>query len=152
MRIGLQTWGTDGDFMPFLALSIGLKQAGHQVTLAYTSVDGKSYSSLSETHGIELIEANGGISARTDVNPYAIAAKPGSFREYSTLLKLYFDPFAEAMYSASEKLCRENDLPEIPLSAHSVGADPFGSAIQVHVPLGNRPRNHHQCLDVVDGR
>jgi hypothetical protein len=31
MKIGLQTWGTDGDFMPFLALAIGLKKAGYNL-------------------------------------------------------------------------------------------------------------------------
>ncbi len=110
MKIGLQTWGTDGDFFPFLALAIGLKEAGHEVILAYTSIDGKDYSNHPQAIGIDLIKADGGISAPIGVNPYAIAAKPGSFKEYSKLLSLYFDPFTEAMYSASRKLCQENDL------------------------------------------
>lgn len=110
MKVGLQTWGTDGDFMPFLALAIGLKQAGHQVTIAYTSVDGKDYSSRKDVQGIELLKADGGISQPSNVNPYAIASKPGSFREYSKLLDLYFEPYTDAMYSASEKLCQECDL------------------------------------------
>lgn len=110
MRIGLQTWGTDGDFMPFLALAIGLKDSGHEVTLAYTSVDGKDYSDRQDVAGIKLIRANGNVAMQSDFNPYAIDARPGSFKEYSTLLKHYFEPFTEAMYDASEQLCTENEL------------------------------------------
>lgn len=110
MKIGLQTWGTDGDFYPFLALAIGLKAVGHEVTLAYTSVDGKDYSDHPLSEGIELIKADGGIPIPKDVNPYAIDAKAGSFKEYSKLLDLYFDPFVEVMYEASEQLCSEDEL------------------------------------------
>lgn len=110
MRIGLQTWGTDGDFMPFLALAISLKNARHEVTIAYTSVDGKDYSDRTDVEGIKLIRANGNVETSKDFNPYAINAKPGSFKEYSILLKRHFESFTEAVYEASEKLCRENEL------------------------------------------
>ena len=110
MRIGLQTWGTDGDFFPFLALAVGLKDAGHEVSLAYTSIDGKDYSDHPLAKGIELIKADGGILAQKNINPYAIAAKPGSFKEYSKLLETYFDPFVDVMFEASEVLCSQSDL------------------------------------------
>ncbi|MFT6761273.1 MAG: sterol 3beta-glucosyltransferase, partial [Psychroserpens sp.] len=110
MKIGLQTWGTDGDFMPFLALAIGLKKAGHKVTLAYSSVDGKDYSTRPDISGIELVSASQGVQLSKDLNPYGLNTKPGSFAEYSKLLEIYFEPFTEAMYSTSEKLCEENDL------------------------------------------
>ena len=109
MKIGLQTWGTDGDFNPFLALAIGLKNAGHEVTLAYTSVDGKDHSHRPEAVGVKLINADGGIPVPT-VNPYDLASKPGSFTEYSRLLETCYDPFSEAMYAASVQLCKENDV------------------------------------------
>jgi UDP:flavonoid glycosyltransferase YjiC (YdhE family) len=110
MNIGLQTWGTDGDFMPFLALAIGLKEAGHQVTLAYTSVDGKNYSNRLDVEGIKLISADDNIVPNLKVNPYALDTKSGHFREYSKLLDIYFEPYTDAMYQASEQLCMENDL------------------------------------------
>jgi sterol 3beta-glucosyltransferase len=107
MKIGLQTWGTDGDFFPFLALAIGLRNAGHEVTIAYTSIDGTNYSNRADVEGIRLIRAN---AVGGDSNPYAIEAKAGSFGEYTQLLEQYFEPHSEAMYEASEKLCQENDL------------------------------------------
>lgn len=111
MKIGLQTWGTDGDFFPFLALAIGLKNAGHQVTIAYTSINGTDYSEhTTYAEGIKLIKANAEGRISGDTNPYAIDAKAGSFVEYTQLLEQYFDPHSEAMYEASKKLCQENDL------------------------------------------
>lgn len=109
MKIGLQTWGTDGDFMPFLALAIGLKDAGHEVTLAYTSVDGKDYSDRNDVKGIHLIRANGNANL-SNTNPYAIDAKPGSFKEYSVLLEKYFEPVTDLMYEASSELAQKCDL------------------------------------------
>lgn len=106
MKIGLQTWGTDGDVLPFIALGKGLVNAGHEVTLAYTSIDGKSYSE----EGIRMIEANESIDFNPPPNPYAMGEKSGSFGEYVALIENYFDPFTESMFRASEILCRENDL------------------------------------------
>ncbi len=36
MKIGIQTWGSDGDVRPFIALAAGLRAAGHDVTVAAT--------------------------------------------------------------------------------------------------------------------
>ena len=38
MKIGLQTWGSEGDIRPFLNLSDGLLRAGHEVRLLITEV------------------------------------------------------------------------------------------------------------------
>ena len=110
MKIGMQTWGTDGDFFPFLALAIGLKNANHEVTIAYTSIDGTDYSEHTGAEGIKLIKANAEGRISGDTNPYAIDAKAGSFGEYTQLLEQYFDPHSEVMYEASKKLCQESDL------------------------------------------
>ena len=53
MKIGIQTWGSDGDILPFFALAHGLKKAGHAVTVAYTSVDKKDYSTIANMINIE---------------------------------------------------------------------------------------------------
>jgi len=110
MKIGLQTWGTDGDFFPFLALAIGLKNVGHQVMIAYTSIDVTDYSEHAGAEEIKLIKANAEGRIPGDTNPYAIDAKAGSFVEYTQLLEQYFDPHSEVMYEASKKLCQESDL------------------------------------------
>jgi UDP:flavonoid glycosyltransferase YjiC (YdhE family) len=48
MKIGIQTWGSNGDVRPMLALADGLQKAGHQVTLVVTPVDNQSYQSICE--------------------------------------------------------------------------------------------------------
>lgn len=55
MRIGIQTWGSDGDIRPFIALAGGLRKAGHQVTLGVASVDGKDYSPLAAALDFRII-------------------------------------------------------------------------------------------------
>ena len=39
MKIGLQTFGSDGDVRPLMALAQGLGEAGHRVTLVVTHVE-----------------------------------------------------------------------------------------------------------------
>ena len=46
MKIGIQTWGSNGDIRPLLALAHGLQKQGHQVTLVVSSIDNQSYQSI----------------------------------------------------------------------------------------------------------
>ncbi len=62
MRIGLQTWGSEGDIRPFVALADGLKKAGHEVTLVITSVENKDYTSLAHSLGLRIRQAQEGSS------------------------------------------------------------------------------------------
>ena len=54
MKIGLQTWGSDGDIRPFLALAGGLRAKGHEVSLVVTSVDNRDYSSYGRAMGFAI--------------------------------------------------------------------------------------------------
>jgi hypothetical protein len=36
--MGIQTWGSDSNILPFLAVAEGLQNAGHMVRVAYPSV------------------------------------------------------------------------------------------------------------------
>jgi len=53
MKIGIQTWGSEGDIRPFVALAGGLAGAGHEVRLLYTSVENRDYSVYAERYGFE---------------------------------------------------------------------------------------------------
>ena len=57
MKIGLQTWGSEGDVQPFLALASGLVKAGHQVTLCITEVSERDYAPVATRNGFELVLA-----------------------------------------------------------------------------------------------
>jgi len=54
LGIGIQTWGSEGDINPFIALASGLSKAGHQVTLAITGTARKNYKTISKKHGFYL--------------------------------------------------------------------------------------------------
>ena len=53
-EIGIQTWGSEGDIRPFLALAAGLAEAGHEVTVVITSVDDKNYQDYAQRFGFTL--------------------------------------------------------------------------------------------------
>jgi sterol 3beta-glucosyltransferase len=112
MRIGLQTWGSEGDIRPFVALADGLKKAGHKVTLVITSVEDKDYTSLAHSLGLKIRQVRfpsfnrercGRAKARAiqSVNP---------FKQVSIVFSELFDPVAQNMYAAAEQLCRDNDV------------------------------------------
>jgi sterol 3beta-glucosyltransferase len=52
MRVGLMSWGSDGDIRPLIALGAGLAGRGHRVTLAAASVQGSDYAGLCAAAGI----------------------------------------------------------------------------------------------------
>ncbi len=112
MRIGLQTWGSEGDIRPFVALADGLQKAGHEVTLVITSAENKDYTPLAHSLGLRIRQVRfpsfdperfGRAEARAmqTVNP---------FKQVSIVFSDLFDPVAQNMYVASEQLCRDNDV------------------------------------------
>jgi sterol 3beta-glucosyltransferase len=112
VRIGLQTWGSEGDIRPFAALAEGLHQRGHEVTLVITSAENKDYGSVARSLGLKIRQVRfpsfdrerlGRTRARAEqtVNP---------FQQVSLILADLFDPVAEDMYAAAEQLCRENEV------------------------------------------
>ena len=51
MRIGIQTWGSEGDIRPFLALGHALSARGHRVELLYTEIGHRRYEAVARTLG-----------------------------------------------------------------------------------------------------
>lgn len=110
MKIGIQTWGSDGDILPFIALATGLRRSGHDVKVVYTSVDNKDYSHFSEIFDIDLIKAYGKFDEEKEKIFIDIINTRDSLKEFALLLKNFFDPAVEEMYTASKELCKESDL------------------------------------------
>jgi UDP:flavonoid glycosyltransferase YjiC (YdhE family) len=114
MRIGIQTWGSTGDIRPFIALAGGLQKAGHDVTLAITSVDSKDYTPLAQALNIKLrsvgdklLEYNAEIYEQLK---FALTRERLSLKQLKIILDYFFEPSVEEMYQASRKLCEENDI------------------------------------------
>ena len=113
MKIGIQTWGSDGDILPQLALAGGLRAAGHEVTVVYTSVDNKEYSEVCARMDFTAIKV-------FDRFPFDEALKE---KLKKTILKVkfplkhlqiifddFYKPAVDEMWEASLKLCDSNDL------------------------------------------
>ncbi|HUQ86881.1 MAG TPA: glycosyltransferase, partial [Vicinamibacterales bacterium] len=60
MRIGIQTWGSEGDIRPFVALGHALAKRGHHVELLYTEIGDRRY---------EAVAAALGFTARAVASP-----------------------------------------------------------------------------------
>ncbi len=60
MRIGIQTWGSEGDIRPFVALGAALANRGHVVELLYTEIGERRY---------EDVAASLGFTARAIASP-----------------------------------------------------------------------------------
>lgn len=110
MKIGIQTWGSDGDILPFIALANGLKVADHNVTVVYTSVDNKDYSSYGDKFDISLIKAYEKFDEEKSRVFAEITASKDPLKQLALILESYFDPAVEEMYAASKQLCVDNDL------------------------------------------
>jgi sterol 3beta-glucosyltransferase len=113
MRIGLQTWGSEGDIRPFIALAAGLVRAGHQVTLLVTDDTGRDYSSLTERAGVALRP----VAPPTRPDPeaaaalwHALIAAGNPIRQAELIMAHGFDPVMEDMYTAAQDLCARSEL------------------------------------------
>ncbi len=112
MRIGLQTWGSEGDVQPFIALASGLIRGGNDVTLLVADNAGRDYSGLAERLGFRLLN----VMAPEMPSPewvervwqeIILAGNP--IRQAELVMKYGFDPLAESMFQAATNLCRTND-------------------------------------------
>ncbi|NOU12614.1 MAG: glycosyltransferase family 1 protein [Methylococcaceae bacterium] len=108
MKIGLQTWGSNGDIRPMLALAGGLQKAGHQVTLAITSIDNQSYQDISEKLGITYLQ----VPMTIDFNLLDFANrsyKMNTLQWLRGLLDESLFPSETAIYQTAKHLVADND-------------------------------------------
>ncbi|MBK9273780.1 MAG: glycosyltransferase family 1 protein [Flavobacteriales bacterium] len=108
MRIGLQTWGTEGDIAPFVVLAEGLQRAGHQVTLVHTSLDDGEHPRRLAGTGV-VVHRVGGPFGRS-VDPYALTTSASPTWQLRALLARFHEPIAAELLEAGEALCRDNDI------------------------------------------
>lgn len=108
MKIGIQTWGSNGDIRPMLALADGLNKAGHAVTLVVSSIDNRSYQEICELLGIIYRQ----VPEHIDFDMQDFAQR--SFRMHPlqwlrALLDEAFFPYEQAVYQAAQQLVADND-------------------------------------------
>lgn len=112
MRIGLQTWGSEGDILPFTALAAGLVKKGHKVTLAVTDNVGRNYSGLAKQFGYQLVAVpNPQMASAAQIARVwrQIIELGNPIKQAEVIMTHGFDPVMEPMYSAAKALCASND-------------------------------------------
>lgn len=130
MRISMQTWGSDGDIRPFIALAGGLRANGHGVTIAITSVDNKDYGRLCDSLDVRYIK----VPEQTNFDPIELVRKVKGKRNIDFLKlimqELYY-PYQERMYHTALSLCRESDIMISHFLAHPMKA----ATLKTGIPL-----------------
>lgn len=125
MKIGIQTWGSQGDIFPFIALANGLARAGHEVTLAYTSIENKDYAGHAQH--FRMIRIFDAFEDADQLIPNAIR-QTSMMKQLKYLVENAFNPAQTAMFEASCQLCAENEVVIGHLMCHtlSVAAEKSG--------------------------
>lgn len=109
MKIGIQTWGSNGDIRPMLALADGLQKAGHSVTLAVSSIDNHSYKGICEQMGITYRQ----IPEHIDFDMQNFAQRSFQMNPLQWLRALLdeaFFPYEQALYQAAQQLVADSDI------------------------------------------
>ncbi len=112
MKIGLQTWGSDGDIRPFLALAGGLRTRGHEVSLIVTSVDNKDYSSYGKEldFAISHVGNQSFDDAVLDQFKDKIIRTKNALQQLGLILRHFYNPAIPEMYAAAEQLCKDHEI------------------------------------------
>lgn len=112
MRIGIQTWGSEGDIRPFVALGGALARRGHDVELVYTEIGDRRYDAIAASLGFTaravatpIVDANRAIEIGLKV-----VNTRDQFRQGLIISKSVLEPVIEPMFEAAVDLCRRSDL------------------------------------------
>ncbi len=108
MKIAIQTWGSNGDIRPMLALADGLTKAGHTVTLAISSIDNKDYSDICQQLGIRYMKVPEFIEF--DMPEFAQKTmRMNTFQWLIALLDAVFFPYEQLIYQTALELADSHD-------------------------------------------
>ena len=122
MRIGLYTWGSEGDVRPFVALAAGLAARGHEVQLGYSAIDGRDWSATCAPLGFSAraIGAPEIAKARAAGGPHddALLGKGNPAIQIRDVVAGLLDPVVEAMWADAEASTRGLDVAVVHLLAH----------------------------------
>lgn len=112
MKIGIQTWGSDGDINPMIALAGGLAGAGFETSLAITAAERKDYSSYAHRLGFRLKPVS--YITPDDASMTLFSERMRRVKtplgQAKFILHEMFEPNVPALYAMAQELVAENDL------------------------------------------
>lgn len=112
MKIGIQTWGSQGDIRPFIALAAELSTAGHEITLAVTEITNQKFTEFGERLNFSVRHIG---HIEHDENQFKELTSKifygwNPLKKGDMIISNFFNPAIEDMLSAAKQLCKENDL------------------------------------------
>jgi len=108
VKIGIQTWGSNGDIRPLLALAQGLQKVGHNVTLAVTSIDNKDYTDICADLNVRYLQVPKHIDF--DIQGFAQRTfRMNTLKWLRALLDEALFPYEQAIYETANELVHDND-------------------------------------------
>ncbi len=110
MRIGIQTWGSDGDVRPFIALGAGLKRAGHDVILALSHAENRDFTDFSRAFDFPIRRVGMLDPAMLSSTDEMLRTARNPITQLKVVMECLYDPFAVDMAEAAKDLCQENDV------------------------------------------
>jgi sterol 3beta-glucosyltransferase len=113
VRIGIQTWGSEGDIRPFIALGHALTARGHHVELLYTEIGDRRYEAVSQSLGFTArAVASPVVSDAAELHEIGLQAIYARDQLQQGLLigKRLLEPVIPQMYDAGLELARRSDL------------------------------------------
>ncbi len=113
MRVGIQTWGSEGDIRPLLALGAGLSAAGHQVNAVVTDLGPRRYDAVGERHGIGIAHvATPVVDDPSELDRIGAACLEAAspVAQARIVIERLFLPAVDAMSAAGQDLVARSDL------------------------------------------
>jgi sterol 3beta-glucosyltransferase len=135
LKIGVITWGTEGDVRPFFSLAQALGERGHEVRVAYTNVEGRDHGALARSCGLDarpvatdyFREHAGELAERTR----ACFDTRTVLTQLSMFVEHQLDPVIEPLTDAALELAESSDL----LVAHFLVHPAFAAALRHRRPI-----------------
>jgi sterol 3beta-glucosyltransferase/vancomycin aglycone glucosyltransferase len=113
VRIGIQTWGSEGDIRPFVALGHALASRGHDVEMLYTEVSDRRYDSVARSLGFTA-QAVASPILEDEAQLLEIGLKiintRDQLRQGLLIAKHMLEPVIPLMYDAGLALAKRSDL------------------------------------------
>lgn len=113
MKIGIQTWGSEGDIRPFVALGAALTKRGHAVELIYTEIGERRYDEVAASLGFTAR----GVASPVVEDPervFEIGLKVintrNQLQQGLIISRELLEPIVEPAYEAGLELARRSDL------------------------------------------
>jgi UDP:flavonoid glycosyltransferase YjiC (YdhE family) len=113
VRIGIQTWGSEGDIRPLVALGAALARRAHEVELVYTEIGERRYEALASSLGFTARAVASPIvpdpRRLSEIELEAIHAR-NPIAQSLYVNERMLEPIVEAAYEAGLDLARRSDL------------------------------------------